>query len=185
MPVIGSFDRDNLVIVLASGLLEVDAEDIYSEWKLWAADVLNAGIPEAFRSTGGDPLTPGVNAGAYFFLQNQHGWRIRPAEEDGTITLTGNLAPEDSTFPILAPTIGDFSVLISGLQPVTQNVDDVLTLQEQVSTDVKLIKALNGGNVTVTGTNPFVLTVYDADDDNIVLATYNVSSDGRNRTRLT
>ena len=48
----------------------------------------NAKFVNAFRTIGGDPLTPGVDAGPYFFLQNQDippsppltlrdGWRIQ------------------------------------------------------------------------------------------------------------
>jgi hypothetical protein len=129
--VVQSFDRDNLVMTLAAGLTTADVGEIYSEWKVWAADPLNASVPVAFRqSVGGDLLTPGINAGSYFFLQNQDGWRIRPAEEDNTITLTGNLIAEDSTRPVIIPTIGTFRVLVLGIQPITQRVDELLAQQQ-------------------------------------------------------
>jgi hypothetical protein len=41
------------------------------------------------------------------------GWRIRPAEEDGTITITGNLYPRNPSIPILIPTVGDYTAMIS------------------------------------------------------------------------
>lgn len=118
-----SFDGDNLIITLDSGMVALDAEvDLYKAWKLWQL-AGNMRYPQAFRTIGGDALTGSVDAGAYFFIQNQNGWRIRPPEEDITILLTGNLAPEDSTLPILIPTLGNFTVLVQGIQPITQNID--------------------------------------------------------------
>lgn len=126
---VATFDFTNLIITLPSGQTSVDVEsEIYSEWKrqLLVGPTSNASAPPAFRSIGGDPLTPGIEAGAYFFIQNQDGWRIKPPEEDITVFLNGNLAPEDSAKPVVAPTTGAFTALIVNLQPVTQNVDAIL-----------------------------------------------------------
>ena len=128
-----TFDGVNRLIVLPSGSTTLDIADLYSRWKDWSVTDDNTKFVEAFRTTGGDPLTPGVTAGAYFFIRNDLGWRIRPAEEDATILVSGNLAPEDSSIPILVPTLGDFSVLLAGLQPVTQNVSELLELQQSTS----------------------------------------------------
>ena len=77
-----TFDGESLTITLDSAITDVDVgADIYSEWKEWAKISDNAKYPFAFRSSGGDALTPGVTAGAYFFIQNQDGWRIKPPEE--------------------------------------------------------------------------------------------------------
>lgn len=121
-----SFDGTNLVITLDSGVIEVDVEtDLYSDWKEWFKIGTNSRYPLAFRTFGGDALTATVDAGAYFVFRNNSGWRIRPAEEDATVLMIGNLAPEDSTLPILIPTIGNYRVLIQGLQPITQNIDNL------------------------------------------------------------
>jgi hypothetical protein len=90
-----------------------------------AAD--NSKFLEAFRTIGGDPLAPGLEAGPYFFLQNQvgFGWRIISTDEDQTINYQGNLVPEDSAAEIINVTTGR-SVLHLGLQPVTQRIDEVL-----------------------------------------------------------
>ncbi len=121
-----SFDGENLIITLDTGTPNVDVEaDLYSGWKEWQQLGGNIGFAPAFRVFGGDPLTPGVSAGAYFFLRNDLGWRIRPPEEDCTIYLTGNLVPEDSSLPILVPTLGDHRVLVNGLQPITQSVSGI------------------------------------------------------------
>jgi hypothetical protein len=127
-----TFDGVNLLMTLPShggaGVQTLDAEvDLYKEWKLWMlADPQRQGFPPLFRTIGGDQLTPGIDAGAYFFIRNDYGWRVKPAEEDATIYLNGNVTPQDSSLPILIPTDGDFSVLVDGLQPITQNVDKIL-----------------------------------------------------------
>lgn len=85
-----------------------------------------AGIEDA---TAGSPdartFAASVASGTFFFIQNNLGWRIRPAEADATVFLTGNLAPEDSSLPIMIPTIGAYTVLVDGLQPITQNIDTI------------------------------------------------------------
>lgn len=143
---VATFDGPNLRIILPSAQSNVDVEsEIYSAWKQWALLADNSKFPPAFRSTGGDPLTPGIEAGAYFFIQNQFGWRIRPAEEDATVFLAGNLAPEDSTLDILVPTLGNFRVLVVNLQPITQNVDTILTqAQDAEYQGVVSIDTMNG-----------------------------------------
>ena len=123
------FDGDNLIATLNAGgaVHTVDAgENLYSEWKEWVKTTGHQYEP-MFRVVGGDPLTPGINAGSYFFLRNDLGWRIRPAEENATIFMTGNLVPEQSSLPLAVPTIGAFTVLLTGLQPITQNVAELLT----------------------------------------------------------
>lgn len=140
------FDGPTLTITLASGITSIDTQaDLYSQWKEWVTIGDNAKYPPAFRTIGGDPLTPGITAGAYFFIQNQYGWRIRPPEEDTTIFVEGNLAPEDSSKPIVIPTIGTFRVLIVGLQPITQNVEALLEGQQVAAYNGEIsIDTVNG-----------------------------------------
>ncbi len=145
-----TFDGENLIITLEAptdGILNVDAEtDLYSDWKEWFKTSDNAKYPLAFRTIGGDPLTPGIDAGAYFFIRNDLGWRIRPSEADHTVYLTGNLAPEDSSLPIMIPTIGAHTVLVDGLQPITQNID---TIKDSLEF------ALFSGGVWFDSTSPY------------------------------
>jgi hypothetical protein len=130
-----TFDGVNLVITLPLGQTSIDVEtDLYSAWKRF---LLTGPYPEstrkyppAFRTIGGDPLVSGLEAGAYFFLQNNEGWRIRPAEADATVTVIGNLAGEDGDLPLTTPTLGGFTVLLNGLQPVTQGTSDILLNQQ-------------------------------------------------------
>jgi hypothetical protein len=110
----------------------------------------------AFRSAGGDPLTPGVEAGAYFFLQNQVGadWRIISTDEDQTVNYNGNLVGEVSAVSLIVATPGR-TVLHLGLQPVTQRVDEILNqTQEAAYNGVVAIDVLssNSGTEFPTGT---------------------------------
>jgi len=91
----------------------------------------NSKFINAFRTIGGDPLTPGVEAGPYFFLQNQDvfggdGWRIISTDENQTLNYQGNLVGEDSAKELIIPT-PTRTVLHLGLQPITQRVDEILT----------------------------------------------------------
>ncbi len=139
---IATFSGSQRLIVLNSGVANFDIEDLYSSWKEFAVSASNLKFAPAFRTIGGDPLTEGIDAGAYFFLQNQASgvstgdWRIKPAEGDATVTIAGNLVAEDSTLPLTVPTDGDFTVLLLGLQPITQNVDSILTEVENVPEQV-------------------------------------------------
>lgn len=124
---IPTFDGINLLITLpatVNGLLSIDVErDLYSEWKEWSLLSDNIKFPFAFRgSVGGDVLQGTLEAGAYFFLQNQKGWRIKPFEGNGEYTFTGNLVAQDENIRMIKPTTGAFNVLINGLQPITQNI---------------------------------------------------------------
>jgi len=116
------FDGDNLVITLESAVTEVDiVDDLYRDWKDYMLlDPLNRRFPQALLSDGGAPLTATLDQGAYIFLNNTAGWRIKAPEEDITITLIGNLIFLDIDIPGIIPTTGDFTVAYLGLQPITQ-----------------------------------------------------------------
>lgn len=132
------FDGQNLLITLppgTAGVGQLDAKDIYSAWKAWVLVGDNAKYPPAFRTIGGDPLSSIINVGAYYFLRNDFGWRIKPAEEDVNYYLIGNLAAEDTSQPILIPTTGPYTVAIFGLQPVTQGVTPTMAEQIESGTD--------------------------------------------------
>lgn len=122
-----SFDGTNLLVILDSNL-NVDVEkDLYSRWKDFVKTGTNARFTFAFQSEGGGPIVGALEQGAYIRLNNDLGWRIRPAEADATYLFTGNLIPADPTLPMLVPTLGAFTVLINGLQPITQNVDRLVS----------------------------------------------------------
>lgn len=63
-----TFDGVNKVIIVDTGITELDAKiDLYSEWKDWVVLGSNANYPQAFRTTGGDPLTGSLSISPYFF----------------------------------------------------------------------------------------------------------------------
>lgn len=138
-----TFDGTNLLISVAPGEMEIDTQvDLYSAWKDWVKQADNAKYPQAFRTIGGDSLGGVLRAGSYYFLQNElaespsRGWRIRPAELDHELVISGNLFAEDTNVPVFVPTLGDFTVTIrlntsslTQLASVTQDVA-ALTLDQ-------------------------------------------------------
>ncbi|MBT7538606.1 MAG: hypothetical protein HN683_04660 [Gammaproteobacteria bacterium] len=143
-----TFDGPNKIITLeapVSGALAVGVEDIYSDWKVWSTLSDNLKYLPAFRTIGGDDLTPGITAGAYFFLRNDTGWRLKTTEEDQSVYLSGNLAPEDASLPILLATTGAYTVGVFGLQPVTQAITAAIALiQTNQYNGQIVIDAING-----------------------------------------
>lgn len=138
-----SFNGSSKIISISSGVTSFDVKDLYSAWKRWTQEDDNSKWTIAFETVGGEPLTTGINSGAYFFIRNDLGWRIKPPEEDTTIYLLGNLAPKDSAYPILIPTNGDFSVLIVGLQPITQSVEQLLAKEIIIEKKVDDLTAIS------------------------------------------
>ena len=154
MPV--TFDGVALTITFAAGvggLQTIDAQtDLYQEWKDWLLlDPERRGFPFAFRTIGGDDLTPGIQAGAYFFIQNDKGWRLKFPESDEEVTLVGNLAPEDSSIPVVVGATGAFKSVLFGLQPITQNVEELLFLGQDADYNGKVVLDPINGSPTRSG----------------------------------
>jgi hypothetical protein len=119
-----TFDGPNKVISYddAGTQVAIDAADLYSRWKDWVA-LGNAQYPAAFRTIGGDPLGGGIFAGAYFFLNNTDGWRIRPKEAAHELVIAGNLYPENAALPTFLPTVGAYNVQTRlALSSLTQSI---------------------------------------------------------------
>lgn len=135
-----TFDPVNRLIIVDSGITELDVKvDLYSDAKEdWKSDATLNKLRFPFRTIGGDPLGGGRFAGAYFFLQNDNGWRLRPYEGDHELTLVGNFYPEDSAQGIIVPTVGDFTVLVrletSSLTQAT-DAETLWTMQLPASPD--------------------------------------------------
>lgn len=134
------FDGDTLTITLdtpTGGVLNLDIQRLYSEWKEWQlAAFQNIGYPPAFRSVGGDAINASTSNVPFFFLRNDLGWRLRPAEADQTINITGQLAPQEPLLPITVPTIGDFTVLGFNVQPVAQVISSGVSLDPAEITNI-------------------------------------------------
>lgn len=171
MPV---FDGEALIITLdaTGGVGAVDVlVDLYTAWKDWLKEprvggLSNLRFPQAFDPSGGEELTPGIKAGSYSRIRNDLGWRIRPFEEHATILFTGNLVPADSSLPIAIPTLGPYTVLMPGLQPITQSVESLLLLQQEtLYNGVVHVDLLDGGpgtNYPVGTASEPALTMADA-----------------------
>lgn len=144
-----TFDGPNLIVTLdapTGGVLTLNWQDFYEEWLVWlSSNWTNRGFPAMFTEDfGGNPLTTGILAGAYYVFNNDLGWRLRPAEADHTIYAVGNIPPASDSLPIMTPTLGGYTVFADGLQPITQNVDAIINLQEKQITDLKdRVEALN------------------------------------------
>ncbi len=108
MPVV-TIDGPNKLLIEISGPGDntLDIVDIYSDWKVWAAQASNAAFQQAFTPIGGDPITQTLNLGTTFFLEN--GWRIRPAEENHQLVVEGNLYTRDGGAAFVN-TVGAFNV---------------------------------------------------------------------------
>ena len=123
-----TFDGDNLLITLPTSTAEIDAKvDLYSDWKEWFKTSPNAKYPLAFDTVGGDPTTATGAVAAYYFLRNDNGWRIKPAEEDAEVTIVGNLYPRDVALPVFAQTTGAFTVLLNVERDASSVVETVIS----------------------------------------------------------
>ncbi len=180
-----TFDGDNLTIIMAFGTTEVDMQQLYSDWKEWKTLDDNSKYYPAFDlSVGGNPLTPEIDLGDYYFLRTDLGWRIRPYEGDHELTVNGNLYASDVNFPIFSPTLGSFQVLVKQqLSSLTQTVTDsgiaeaILDEPDSIETGVtvrealRLILAATAGKVSGGGTNTITFRNASADTKNRIVAT--------------
>jgi len=153
------FDGPNKLMVVASGIQELDAEvDVYSDWKEWLIEDNNSKYLQALRTSGGDPTVPGQFVAPFYFLMN--GWRMRPYEGDHQLVVNGNLFVDGGGNPFV-PTVGAYNVL------VTLNVSNLATAiisQLEISNLQRLIET---GREHHTGTgNIWYWDPYGGDDLN-------------------
>lgn len=168
-----TFDGDNLLITLDSGVTEVDwKEDVFSGWKDWLLSAPeNRGYPQGFRVEGGSSINQLLDSGTYFYMQNQLGWRLKPPEEDINITVTGNMVGENSALPLVLPTTGAYTVFINGLQPITQAVSsafetaianitrlqyliEFLRISHSITGDIRFVSPYSGSDSLYDGSLP-------------------------------
>lgn len=75
--------------------------DLYSAWKRWMVTDEGSLYPPAFSVEGGTPVgSTGLFTGSTYLLIN--GWKIRPANHDHQMILTGNLFSEDGIVSVPA-----------------------------------------------------------------------------------
>jgi len=139
-----TFNGATKLIVPSIGTTSISVRDLYSRWKDWIATSDNSKYVEAFAVTGGDPVdvAAGVYVTSYFFLQT--GWKIRPAEESHTLSVTsGVLLTDDSSDPFVS-TVGAFNVRVRYVAPVY--------------TETVLTGGGGGGGAALTSTQATMLT---------------------------
>lgn len=90
----------------------------------------------------------------------------------------------DSGRVILDSTVTAGDIIVRGVGTLVDNSGGTAAVTDDVvkASDVKLIKQMTAGNATITGTGPFVVTVFD-EDGITPLATFDVTADGLTRTR--
>jgi hypothetical protein len=94
------------VVAPSAGRSTISAQvDLYSDAKEdWNTtdSFLNFEFP--FTTIGGDDLGGALEAGDYYFLRTDLGWRIRPHESDHTLTIVGNIYAIDPADDLIVPT---------------------------------------------------------------------------------
>ena len=145
--------------------------DLYSDAKEdWLADpVLRRKFALPFRVIGGDALGGGLDAGAYFFLRNDLGWRIRPYEAHHSLTITGNLYAQDVNLPITVPTLGAFTV---SFRLSTSSLTQRVASKEQIASEVRVELAPELANIDATVSSRATQVSIDAmqgDIDNLAI----------------
>jgi len=132
-----TFDGTARLIIVNTGITELSAGHIYSWWKEWVQTPEpdgdhNAEWLPAFRTAGGDPVGPGVDVSAYYFLIN--GWKIRPYEAEHQLVITGNIYVDGGVGSIVVPTIGNYNVLVTTqVSPQSQRVTAGVGTPQEVS----------------------------------------------------
>lgn len=103
-----------ITVGYAGSTTEVSAQEIYSAWKTWVA-AGNAQYAPAFaESVGGNELGGGVALSGYYFIRNDLGWRIVPANGfDFTLAISGDLYPQDANTAFVTPPAGDYTVIVT------------------------------------------------------------------------
>lgn len=153
--------------------------DLYSDAKEdWLADpVLRRKFALPFRVIGGDDLGGGIDAGAYFFLRNDLGWRIRPYEGHHSLTITGNLYAQDVNLPITVPTLGAYTV---SFRLTTSSLTQRVASKQQIAEEVRVELTPELANMDTTVSSRATQSSVDAmqiDIDAISLALSTVPLD--------
>lgn len=135
-----TFDGPNKLIIeiSAAGDNELDAVEIYSEWKVWVATGDNTKYLQAFSPIGGDPVTLTESLDITYFLEN--GWRIRPAELSHKLLVNGNIFTREPGESAFVDTLGAFTV---NAETKTSTVVRLLTPENTVLSDAEKDDIIN------------------------------------------
>jgi hypothetical protein len=106
-----TYDTVNKLFILNSGVTSIDIKvDLYSDAKEdWKDDASLTKFRFPLNAIGGQDLGGGQKISSYITLL--YGWKIRPHEDNHTLTVTGNVITSDASSPFV-PTIGNYNVTI-------------------------------------------------------------------------
>ncbi len=179
-----TFDGPNKIIDIGydAATTTVSALDIYSRWKDWVL-LGNAQYAEAFDlSVGGNDLGGGSALDGYLFLRNDLGWRLRPADQDHVLVVSGQLFGYSTALPkylsrasrtiVIQEVQSSRSQVVDGGDPAAI-AQEVWTTSKLTGTDgtmgfaMRIMEAVLRNRVV---TNPALgtYTVYD-DSDNVLM----------------
>lgn len=136
-----NFDGDNRKIYVhpEQSLISVK-KHIYSGWKRWVQLQNNAAFPPAMRTSGGDPIGPGVYAGDIYFLIND--WQV---VIDHYVKMDGIIYSDNPELdPFIITSGGGIFATVSSL---SQSIESVVPI---VTGDVSQIPAAMAEIVTKT-----------------------------------
>lgn len=111
--------------------------DLYSAWKRWIVTDEGALYPPAFSIEGGTPIgSTGLFTGSTYLLIN--GWKIKPAEHDHQMILTGNLFSDDGIVSVPALTANATVFVSSSVNAQGVNTGSGATLAELAAIHARL-----------------------------------------------
>lgn len=141
------FDGPNRLIIEPSGSGNTNFEvgrDIYSAWKRWTQTGVGSQFLNAFTVEGGTPIgATGLFTGATFLLVN--GWKVRAAEHDHQLTLSGNLYSDDGIVSV--PSLTANATVFVSASVAAQGIatgsggSGGLTAQQEAKLDATLVYA--------------------------------------------
>jgi hypothetical protein len=113
-----TFDAATKRIVCDAGNTSLNVPATYTEWVDWAMLANNLRFFIAFENQGGTVIDSGAGTfiPAYCYLVN--GWRVRPQEANGTLSVTDGILLVDGGGDPFVNTLGSFVVRILFQQPV-------------------------------------------------------------------
>ena len=194
-----SYDTDAKLFILDPGVTSLDLKtEFYSQAKLdWQTNLNLNRYRFPIDSIGGQDIGGGVSISAYYSLR--FGWRIRPAEENATIAIIGNLITDTGADPFVG-TLGTWDTVIksivsanslttssSGESGSSLTAGEVWDLANGIEPSLtprqalRLIAAALAGKLT--GADGTTITIRDVGDTkNRIIATVDASG---NRTSIT
>jgi len=98
--------RLDLVAPDVNDKVSIDTQvDLYSDAKEdWNGDADLQKFDFPFTTIGGEDLGGGLEAGDYYFLRTDLGWKVQPYDADHELTITGNLYPINAADTLIVAT---------------------------------------------------------------------------------